>query len=310
MMFDLRGDPRAVPLRGRQALAYAMWMDDGRRIAAYDWPERVYRVIDVETGAPLATLAREADGPPTIRLSSTRDGTRVFVVRRGGDYWFHDLALGQPVDFPAPPGQHHTFVFSPDGQHVVFNHLTFEGSLVLIANADGSDAGVLWRSTGGAWIAHDAWSPDGLLLVSEQSGGLDAPVYDYVVIDREATTVWRWSDAATPVGRISLQWAGASRLLAKDERAAYFIDIASGRRTDAAAELADTPVTFSPDGEHAIMRDADGTCTLVQVDEMLGTVTELVSVSPDDGDPDPSFCRVVDWTPDGSRAVVSAGGGN
>jgi len=119
-----------------------------------------------------------------------------------------------------------------------------------------------------------------------------------------------------------VEWAGRGRLFGVkvgqvgDTAVTYpasFIDVASGRQTQVASGVAERELTFSPDGNHAITRLGKGAgweqrCALVEVDPGTGELTEMASVAAAPADHETVFCATVDWSSDGTRAIVSAGG--
>jgi hypothetical protein len=315
-------DPaRAGRIADADGVAFAEWLDNGQRFVGYAWSENAYRVMGAD-GSIEATFGQESRGNHRDSVAtSTNDGATVLLAHEySGDKVLREIASGE--ERPFAPGElagiNVQFEFSPDGKTVAFNHVEGDVTTAYIADADGSNSrplpGAVSESFG---VLPGGWSPDGAaLLIERRRSGCAIDCVSYVVKDLAGQTVWSSNDFS------HVQWAGRGRLFGVKvgqvgatavTYPASFIDVATGRETQVDSGLAERELTFSPDGEHAITRLGEGAgweqrCALVKLDRATGELAEVASVAATPADHETVFCATVDWSADGNRAIVSAGG--
>jgi Tol biopolymer transport system component len=125
-----------------------------------------------------------------------------------------DLATGETTPLPEGLAEGTTYVASPDGARLAYARQRYvPGGSVEIANLDGTDVRTIEPSEGRAISDGARWSPDGTMLVYQESAGIGALgslfVHDLASGDRTKLTdlqpasgYWFWISASfSPDGR-------------------------------------------------------------------------------------------------------------
>jgi DNA-binding CsgD family transcriptional regulator len=332
MLFKTGAQPSVRELDYVQGTAFFGWLDGGSRILGYDWRGHSFDIFGVDAGTADRLYDTFAPQPAGNRRTEwarvTPGGASVLLQRDDGPPRIYDVASQTFRPVAVPPGQDVNFYPLPNGVRLMYQNIVDGRSRVMIADLDGGSARVLAESETGnvGFIGEDPVSPDGKrLLMASSDGTAGVQQSSAIVTDIHGAIEWRMAvpDISTGVPT-DIRWAGADRLLLTRTQpdghgglnvvVSRFIAIPSGVETDAPTELETHLVSISPDGVHAIMLLGDGSapwerrCSLVEIDAMTGTIRELAAANPAPGDYQTVFCATVDWTPDGSQAIVSAGG--
>lgn len=331
MLFTTGAQPSVKEVIDAQGTAFLEWLDDGSRIAGYNWMGHAFEILGIDAGTVdqrYATFAPQPAGNRTEWAHALPGGASIVLERIDGPARLYDVATGVLHDFAGPPGQNVSFTASSDGSRLMFDNVVDGRTRVMTSDPDGAHARVLAESETGnfGFMGEDPASPDGKHFLMASSDGIaGVQHWSDIVTDANGLAEWRMPvpDISTGVAT-DVQWAGTDRLLMTQAQpdgrnglnvvASKFIAIPSGVETDAPAELALRLMSLSPDGVHAIMSLGDGVlpwerrCSLVEIDAASGSIRELAAAAPGPGDYQTVFCATVDWTPDGSQAIVSAGG--
>jgi hypothetical protein len=332
LLFDVSPEPSVHALDSVAGDAFVDWLDNGKRIVAYNWADHAYEIwgIDGTTADRLYTTfaPQPAGNRRTEWAEVLPGGASVLLQNDSGSPRLYDVASGAFNDFSPPAGQNVYFTGSPDGSRLIFNNIVEGRSTVMTSDLDGANARVLVANPGGSVGMMDdhAVSPDGKYLLLESSSNSDTRWrWDDIVTDVNGHTVWSFALPETEGGvrpGVSASWAGSDRLLVTQTKAegdafrttAEFVSVPSSAATQAPDVLAQQLVSLSPDGRHAIMSLGDGAapwdrrCAIVSIDATDGSIEELASATPTAADFQTVFCTSVSWTADGNQAVVSAGG--
>jgi hypothetical protein len=331
MLFSAGATPAVRELVDAQGIAFIEWLDDGTRIVGYDWSGHTYQILGIDAGVvdrQYATFAPQGPDRRTVFAHALPGGTSIILSRDDGPATIYDVASGVMNNLAQPAGQNVVFNASPDGKSLMYNNIVGTDYTVMVADADGANARVLRDNKGrvnAGFVDENAVSPDGKwLLMATADGPGNNPQGGEIVTDAAGTTVWRVPARDIQGGIASeVRWAGPDRLLLTETAfdagglpvlTATFVAIPSGAETPGPPELATRLVSISPDGRHAIVSLGDGDaawdrrCALVDIDAATGAIRELVSATAGPGDFQTVFCASVDWTADGTQAVVSAGG--
>jgi hypothetical protein len=331
LLFNVRPKRLVRQVIGAEGIAFVEWLDGGTRIVGYNWADHAFEILGADAGVVDHLYAAFAPQPSADRRSEWArvlpGGTGVLLERDDGAPRIYDVARNTMSPLIGPPGHNVLFSGVNDGTRLVFNNIIDGRSRVMISDLDGARARVLVGSETGTvgLIDEEAPSPDGkyLLLSSSDNSGGHQQSSD-IVTDMNGDTVWRTvvTDIRDGIAT-DVRWWGSDRLLVTQRRAgdgevfvaSKFVSIPSGAETPASEALAALRlVSLSPDGQHAIMMLGDGAaawerrCALVSIDPVSGSIVELAAANPGPGDYQTVFCATVDWTPDGSQAIVSAGG--
>jgi hypothetical protein len=332
LLFTLRPKPLVRQVIGAEGIAFVEWLDSGTRIVGYQWTDHAYEILGADAGVVDHLYAVFAPQPSADRRSEWAHvlpgGAGILLERDDGAPRLYDVASDVMRPFTGPPGRNVVFSGVNDGTRLIFNNIVEGRSRVMISDLDGAHARVLVGSETGSVGLMDAEapSPDGkylLLSASDSAGGHQQS--SVIVTDMNGDTLWRTEVPDIQGGTSTdVRWAGPDRLLMTQSKpdghdgvvvvAPRFVSIPSGAEPPAPEALAMRLVSLSPDGQHAIMMLGDGAaawerrCALVSIDPVSGSVVELAAANPGPGDYQTVFCANVDWTPDGSQAIVSAGG--
>lgn len=329
MLFSI-GDASARRLDDVPGVAFAEWFDGGTKFVGYDWNENAYKIIDLD-GTTVATFGQEAAGNRRNSfITAANDGTSVLLHREdsGADVLLSVMSGEERAFAPgSPAATNGGFEFSPNGSQVAFNRVVDDRASVYLADSAGENARPLlsaqYASVGIA--GGHAWSPDGRLLLVEERHVVDACLscWSNVVIDLEGNAVWTMPGLSDDAVLIDVRWAGAGRLLVTKNQivddgsivaeSVTLVDLASGGEREVDPGIAQRFLSLSPDGDHAITRLGDGArweeyCALVAIDWDSGELTEIASIEPAVADFETVFCTTVDWSSDGTKAIVSASG--
>jgi hypothetical protein len=332
LLFNVRPKPLVHEVIGAEGIAFVEWLDGGTRIVGYNWADHAYEILGVDAGVVDRLYAAFAPQPSADRRSEWAHvlpgGAGILLERDDGAPRIYDIASGAMRPFTGPPGQNVVFSAANDGTRLIFNNIVDGRSRVMISDLDGAHSRVLVANETGTvgLIDEGAPSPDGkyLLLSSSDSSGGHQQSSD-IVTDMNGDTLWRTAIPDIQGGTSTdMRWAGSDRLLMTQTKpdghdgvvvvASTFVSIPSGAETPAPEALALRLVSLSPDGQHAVMMLGDGAaawerrCALVSIDPRSGSIVELAAANPGPGDYQTVFCANVNWTPDGSQAIVSAGG--
>ena len=334
LLFSVKPEPLVREIRGiAEGVAFLEWLDNGTRVVGYNWAAHAYEILGVDAGVAdriYTTFAPQPSADANQRSEWAHvlpGGKAILLEHDGGPPRVYDVATGDMHTFTPPPGQNVVFTATKDGAQLIFNNIVEGRSRVMMSDLDGANARVLAANKNGSvgMIDGDAVSPDGQYLLLFSSDGLGGnQQWMPVVRDFNGTTLWRLAIPDIQAGiATEVQWGGPGRLLVTETKpdghgdivvASKFVSIPSLAETLPIEDLTRQLVSISPDGQHAIMRLGDGAapwerrCALVRIDPVSGSVVELAAANPGPGDYQTVFCATVDWTPDGSQAIVSAGG--
>ena len=334
LLFSVGPEPHVREVTGlAEGIAFLEWLDNGTRVVGYNWAAHAYEILGVDAGVAdriYTTFAPQPSADANQRSEWAHvlpGGKAILLEHDGGPPRVYDVATGDMHTFTPPPGQNVVFTATKDGAQLIFNNIVEGRSRVMMSDLDGANARVLAANKNGSvgMIDGDAVSPDGqyLLLSSSDGSGSDQQT-TVIVTDLNGVTLWRPAVPDIQAGiATEVRWAGPAELLVTETKpdghgdivvASKFVSVPSGTETLPIEDLTLRLVSLSPDGQHAIMRLGDGPaawnrrCALVRIDSVSGSVVELAAANPGPGDYQTVFCATVDWTPNGSEAIVSAGG--
>lgn len=334
MTFDLaKRQARRIDTRGD--VGYAQWVTPGttfvaRTVRGTEWG--TWQLDDVG-GASIREVA-----PPNAAVDSAEDGSRISIVTDGNSTIL-DTATGD--EQPIRQLEATTAIFSPDGSRIAYRFVhggSDDNSVhdfvnVMVAGRGdpfGTGAGAYQsamaiafqrESSGYLNLPSDAWSPDGshLLIAREAGCETGAPgcvrrlVFEVYGTSLTGDVIWHDYEGQL----ISAEWAGPGRLFvifagdaadpAYPSTRKLLVTLGIGKHSVPAEIEASCCVSFSPDGQYAVVRvgaDAGERCALFAVDGW----TEVVALHPTAADANSDFCGYVDWSPDGLHAIASHAG--
>jgi hypothetical protein len=292
----------------------AQWVEDGKTFVAQTAGRSDWGLYDTDGDL----LQKVVDLPDEIRQgvdltavyhAEPVPGDKDVLIRRDSEleprrtWTLFDLSTGEERPLPEFLRGASFITHSPDGEKVAYLHDGLVTWDLVVANADGSDPSILTSGPLDAFPIPE-WSPDAAQLLLYADGV-------HRVIDLEGKEVW----TSTPDNTTGYRWIAPGKLLAIGHTATpdgtrvpvAVIDVESGEPRPLEEQQLPRFVgqsSFSPDGRYLITYERD------EQGDFSGFITELglesgpSSTSP--APPEVPFPTIVDWTADGSLALLSS----
>lgn len=331
MVFDL-ATRAASRLPVSDNVSVARWLKQGETFVAHGEAVDDYPIYGLDGKKILTPLTQ---GDLTSEVVPAPDGSAVIVGRTDQQYLVSEIPTGFGSTFLtsardlsfAPEGRMAwVTVGGSDQDNVVhdFRTVFVTQHSTLTGYVGGGMAIRSQREADGVIdLAPDPWSSDSKYLLTLGWPACGAPtcqgppVYEVYGTDLSFKVVWKQYAGEL----LSAQWAGPLRLyvvfrpgLTRDpdypDAPALLVDLA-GNKTLMPDVLTGALITsFSPAGNYVVARTddgpgSDGRCGLFEV----ATGREIAGFDAGPSDRNRGFCAFANWTGDGSKVVVSAGGG-